>query len=69
MCHWQVEQVTLGVAKQCTDIEQPEQVGPGLRLMSPARRSSNQRCRVGLTTPVTDKTAAFQVRISGYVRV
>ena len=36
--------------------------------MSPARGSSSRRCRAGLTTLVTEKTATFQVRSSWYGR-
>ena len=58
----------MGVMSQPIDIEQPERVGHGLSSMSHARRSSSRRCRAGLATPVTEKTATFQVRSSGYDR-
>ena len=56
----------MGVASQRIDLEQPAQVGHGLGSMSPARRSSSRRYRTVSTTPVTEKTAAFQVCSSGY---
>ena len=45
----------MGVASQRIDLLQPEQIGPGLGLISPARRRSNLRCTAGLTTPMTEK--------------
>ena len=56
------------MASQCIDLEQREQVNPGLSSVSPARRSSNRRCRSRFTTLMTETTAAFQVRSSGYGR-
>ena len=52
----------------CINSLLPEQVGPGLSSMSPDRKSSNRRDREGSTTTVTEITAAFLVRSSGYVR-
>ena len=45
----------MGVSSQRIDLEQLGQVGSILKLLSPARRSSNRRCRSGFTTPVTKK--------------
>ena len=56
----------MGVMSQTIALEQPEHVGPGSCSMSPARMSSSWRSRAGLTTLVTEKTAAFQVSSSVY---
>ena len=63
---WQVEQA-MGVASQRIDLAQPEQVGPGLSSMSPAKRSSNRRCRAGCITPVTKKLSPSRLAILGMV--
>ena len=56
----------MGMVSQLIDLEQSEHVGPAFSSMSPARMNSSRRCRAGFTTPVSEKTAAFQVRSSGY---
>ena len=63
----------MGVVSQRFDLFHPEHVGPRFSSMSPAQMSSSRmsncrRCRLGFTTPVTEKIAAFQVRRSGHGR-
>ena len=59
----------MGVTLQPIDLFQPDHMGFWLGSMSPANWSNNRRCRAGLTTPVTEKTAVVRVRSSGNDRV
>ena len=57
----------MGVASQHIALLLPEQVGPGLSLMSPAQRSSNRRCRARFATLETDKLPEGVDRVLGDV--